>query len=427
MMSATTSSELIKAFDPRVTAFQTPTFILAEDLAWLDQLRGLRAEVAVILHSTRILEVLAGQALVEAGLADTRDHNGEPLRMFSVLKQLMDYDQLAKDTYRLLDRLRDLGNKARHVLRKVTFADAEQAYAIALRALHWYFCEFPKGKMLKCLSFFNQPLDALLPTDVANLLAMLESAELDNSGFLAILHLDQRHCPILLSPVIASVFIEKLVDRKRTDEAQVVLTAALARFPDDVRLRQLQGLIWSRTGRLKEACDWLEAIEPTDSAADEETQGILAGVYKRRAEAEPDRNEEWLKKCHDRYARGWEQSLGTNTYLGINAAATALWLGLPGQQAAHITTSIRTMLEERRRRLTHSEGPTARFLNCWDQLTLAEAYLLLGEWNAARQYYREAVERFPKQSKALEVARHQADKNLVALGRTDLLGSIFPE
>ena len=36
---------------------------------------------------------------------------------------MMVYDCLSKDTYRLLDRLRDLGNKARHVLRKVSFAD----------------------------------------------------------------------------------------------------------------------------------------------------------------------------------------------------------------------------------------------------------------------------------------------------------------
>jgi tetratricopeptide (TPR) repeat protein len=421
-MSATPSSELIKTFDPRVTAFQTPTFTLAEDLAWLDQLRGLRAEVAVILHCTRILEVLAGQALMQAGLADTRNPNNEPLRMFSVLKQLMDYDQLAKETY----RLRDLGNKARHVLRKVTYDDAEQAYAIALRALQWYFCEFPKGLLLKCLSFYNQPLDALLPEEVANLLAMLESAELDNIGFLAVLRLDQRHCPILLSPVLASVLIEKLLDYKRTDEAQVVLTAALARFPDDVRLRQLQGLLWSRTGRLTEACNWLEAIKATDSAADEETQGILAGVYKRRAEAEPDRHDDWLKKCHDRYARGWQESLGMNTYLGINAAATALWLGLPGQQAAQITASIRTLLEERRLRLKQSEGAASRGLNCWDQLTLAEAYLLLGEWDAASQAYREAQERFLQQTGALTVARAQSKKDLERLGRVDLLASIFP-
>ena len=74
-------------------------------------------------------------------------------------------------TYRLLDRLRDLGNKARHVLQKVSIADADQGYAIVLRGLNWFFCEFPDGPKLKCLTVYNQPLDSLLPLNVASLLA----------------------------------------------------------------------------------------------------------------------------------------------------------------------------------------------------------------------------------------------------------------
>jgi len=103
----------------------------------------------------------------------------------------------------------------------------------------------------------------------------------------------------------------------------------------------------------------------------------------------------------------------------------ALWLGLPGQ-ATPTATSIRDLLEARRLGLAPADSEAPRWLNCWDQLTLAEAQLLLQEWDAARQRYREAVERFPTQIEALEVARKQANKDLEALGRADLIGSIFP-
>jgi tetratricopeptide (TPR) repeat protein len=424
-MPTATTSHLIKAFDAQVTAFHTEAFTLSEDLEWLDRLRELRATVAVTLHGARILEVLAREALVRTGLGGSRKHGIDAPRINDILRQLMEYDRLSLETYRLLDRLRDLGNKARHVLRKVSVADAEQGYAIVLRGLQWFFCEFSDGPKLKCLTVHNQPLDSLLPLEVATLLSLLESADLDRRGFLATLGLERRHCPLLVSPVLAAVLIERLLDGNRADEAQFVLTAALNRFPDDIRLRQLQGLLWSRAGRLEDACHWLEAIEATDSAADEETQGILAGAYKRRADAEPARREEWLKTAHGKYERGWRQSRETNTYLGINAAALAVWLRLSGKTSA-IARGIRDLLEARRQRLIQADGTTPRFLNCWDQLTLAEAHLLLQDWDSAQQCYREAVDRFPKQSKALDVARVQANKNLVALGRSDLVDKLFP-
>jgi tetratricopeptide (TPR) repeat protein len=414
-------SQLISALAPQVAAFRTEAFTLAEDLEWLGQLRALRAPVGVVFHSTRTLEVLAREALARSGLVGPRTHGMDVPRMNDVLKQLMDYGRLHRDTYRLLDRLRDLGNKARHVVRKVSLADADQGYAIVLRGLQWYFCEFPEGPRLKALTVHNQPLTDLLPHDVVALLAMLESAGLDAHGFLATLGLERQHCPVLVSPVLASVLIEKLLDAGRA-EAQVVLSAALERFPDDIRLRQLQGLLWSRAGKLEEACAWLEATDTTDTAADEETQGILAGAYKRRADAEPARRDEWLKAAHARYERGWRQSRETNTYLGINAAALGLWLRLSGLGTA-IARKVRGLLDARRRGLAGK----AQSLNLWDQLTIAEAHLLLEEFDAARKEYSEAGVRFPAQGKALEVARGQAKKDLEALGRGDMVAVVLGE
>jgi hypothetical protein len=107
-------------------------------------------------------------------------------------------------------------------------------------------------------------------------------------------------------------------------------------------------------------------------------------------------------------------------YLGVNAAALALWLGLPGHAAT--AARVRDGVEERRCGLEAA----GRQLNCWDQLTLAEAHLLLGEWDSAALRYREAHERFPKWASALEVACGQAEQDLIALGRADLTASICP-
>jgi hypothetical protein len=62
-MSAPATPRLLDALAPRVTAFQTSSISLAEDLDWLDRLRALRAPVGVIMHGSRILEVLAREAL----------------------------------------------------------------------------------------------------------------------------------------------------------------------------------------------------------------------------------------------------------------------------------------------------------------------------------------------------------------------------
>src|SRR5262249_48990780 len=153
-----------------------------------------------------------------------------------------------RETFLLLDRLRGLGNQARHALSMVRVADAEQGYAIALHGLNWYFCRFAEGLTLPSLCLYNQPLDSLLPFDVADVLRMLQSNAIPGRGFLAPLRLEKSDCSLLTSPVLAAVLIERLLDGGRNEEAQAVLTPALARFADDVRLRQLQGLLYSRSG-----------------------------------------------------------------------------------------------------------------------------------------------------------------------------------
>ncbi len=189
-MPANDDSPLLNVFDQRVTGFQTKHFALAEDLEWLDRHRRLRAPVAVILHCTRILEVLAREALAQSGLPVVKAKDSHAPTLEFVLKELMHHHRLSQDTYVLLKSLRDLGNQARHALRRMSVPDAEQGYAIILCGLQWFFCEFPNGDKLKCLT-------ALTNLDLSDC-AQLSSLE-PLSGLTALTNLNLSGCGQLSS------------------------------------------------------------------------------------------------------------------------------------------------------------------------------------------------------------------------------------
>ena len=69
-----------------------------------------------------------------------------------------------------------------------------------------------------------------------------------------------------------------LLDRDECVAAEAVLCRILTLFPTDVRLQQLMGLYHSRTGNLDAALSFLEPLYESLSD-DEETAGILGGIY----------------------------------------------------------------------------------------------------------------------------------------------------
>ncbi len=197
-----------------------------------------------------------------------------------------------------------------------------------------------------------------------------------------------------------------------------------------MRLRQLEALYWSRRGstegaaaHLHKARQALETLRPGGSPADEETHGILGGVYKRLSELEA-AVPSWLRRCHEEYRRGWELSQQTNNYLGINAASTALWLG-EKEEANRLAAEVRQTLDALREALRTSEGGP-RTLTYWDQATLAEACLLLGDLERSRTLYAEAFARFKEKVADIEVTRKQGRRILDKLGlggqSADVLG-----
>jgi len=426
MVAPATTTPLVELFSPGVVAYRIAEseFALADDLARFDHVRAVGAIEAAILYCTRIVEAMA-----RAALGPTNpDANAE---LGGLLRELFETRQIPSSLNRLLAQLRTLGNDARHANRSMSSVDADAAFIILVRWLHWSFCEAVYGPRLASIMVPNQPADALLPRELARLVD--DSAATGEAVLASLTGPDPGASPALLTPVIPAAAAEALLARDRWEAAHTILDLALRRFPRDLRLRQLIGLYWSRRGQSEESVEHLhrarKELEPLRlrgraSAADEETFGILAGVYKRLAELDPTNAADWLRQCQFTYREGWEQSRRTNGYLGINAATMAVLLGQPMEVAEEIAGLIRDRLSNLQDRLRASSG-VERPLTYWDQVTWAEAELLLSNWGHAGELYRDAFARFATRTRDIAETVRQARRVLDRLSRRELAAGVL--
>jgi tetratricopeptide (TPR) repeat protein len=391
---------------PEIRAFAHEQFVLGDDLDRLASVRGVGAVEAVIFYSARILEVLAAAALHSVHLPPTAN-------LFGNLDLLERYNLIPTATRHGAHALRRQGNAVRHIDRTVTPHDADLSVGFTHVVLYWYFCSYPPGPRLRSLS--HTATETAFPEhgDFREILAALGHDDAD-VAVLTDRYLDNGLGRFDRTPVLPAVLAERLLERGDFSHARAVLDTAARSFPEDLRLRQLDGLHLSRTGRLDEAIDRLEALDKS-SADDEETVGILAGVYKRRCQA--NRGEvECLRRAHRLYRGGWDRAKRTNAYLGINAATAALWLG-NAEESRRTAGEVLTLLQKRAGAVDESAFRIAP--GFWDQVTLAEARLLLGETDAAAAAYRTAFDEARGKRGDIDVSRAQASEILRSQGRSD--------
>jgi len=128
-----------------------------------------------------------------------------------------------------------------------------------------------------------------------------------------------------------------------------------------------------------------------------------------------------LERAERLYRNGWKRSKNRNTYLGINAAATALWLGA-GDKAREMARDVLARFTRRNEILSHTgqgEGVARSF---FDLVTEAEATLIAGDEQAARIAYADAFKRFPGRHGEIALVRTQAAISLEKLGLAPLAG-----
>lgn len=183
---------------------------------------------------------------------------------------------------------------------------------------------------------------------------------------------------------------------------------ALEETPGEFRLRQLKGLALARSGALRRANEELQALR-ADGFTDGETLGLLARTHKDLALSVDDKRsrERHLAAAFEIYESGYLESnrrgaVDDAYYTGINAATMAFLCG-DTERAREIAADVETLCQKV---LRESAEQTAA--DYWPQATLAEAALILGECDVARQRYAHAAFLAGNRYGDLSSTRHQA-------------------
>jgi hypothetical protein len=288
---------LLENLDPVVASFETNSFSLADDLAHLMRVWEVKAPEAVVLYCSRLVEALADVALRVVKLEPSTN-------LFSNLEVLSQYNLIPASTGYWAHALRRTGNLVRHVRVRVQTDEAELAILLVEQWLRWYFTDFRYGPMRVSLTRDRRPILSGGDDRLRDVFAAIDGAGQQIDRLVQTTPIWLRD-ELLRTSTLPAVVAEMLLNSGHPNGAEEVLRLALGKYPGDLRLCQLLGLFWSRSGNLENA---LECLEPLHLRyrEDDETAGILAGVYKRlwfrnRAVST------MLHKARQLYERGWER------------------------------------------------------------------------------------------------------------------------
>ena len=186
--------------------------------------------------------------------------------------------------------------------------------------------------------------------------------------------------------------------------------AAVDNNPDDAWLKQRMALALAQmgsSGRAQAILNALVAEDPTNR----ETLSILGRTYKDQWCADP-ADEETLRHSFEHYNRAFEVQ-PPDSYPGINAATIALLLKEP-DRAKQLATRVLEICDKQ---------PD----DYWKLATVAEALVVLGETDRAKEAYRSAVALEKDNLRAFSSTRKQARALSRQLhGRSDVFDECFP-
>lgn len=357
---------------------------LKSDIEALGRVAGAQAVEAVVFYAGRILEMVARRAMADLELPG----HGSVLGSLMVLEQ---FSLMPLGIRYCAHALRRLANDARHVLRHLEDGDGETARALNDVWLRWYFCGFAFGPRLRATSEGSGRVHSLLLACEAGRMETVRELLQEDAMW--------------RSPALIGVAAEALLRCDALDAARDVIDRGLERFKEDVRLRILDGLQLSRAKMVEEAIRVMEPLHKRYRGEDE-AAGILAGAYKRMWMRD-ERDMSWLEKAFKTYHAGWRQTGQENSYLGANAATTALLLDDVGR-SEQIARVVRERMQRRIERLQRKLQDPITAMEFWDAVTVAELDLLLGEAEAARAIYDRVFEKHAESTGNIGVARSQA-------------------
>lgn len=386
---------------------------LEGDLSSLNKVYAAGAAEAVVFYCARILEaILKDSHLLFFG--EDPNPRSKKLGLADIEQKLFDYNLLKQNRYYWAKGLRLLGNDVRHSLRRIKADEAACALVFLEFILVWYFCEFPLGPRQNTIYKGQARIDRAGGNLLPDLAWTLDSSRLNPEKLKVVFgphgqdYFKKFSTNFTFPLLLIDIFIAQ-GDHASATRLIEGLESFAYKQKGALRDRffQLQGLLLSREERLDDAMQLLEKEEARLRARSEridvETTGILAGVYKRIWKQRQD--EGYLRKSYETYRKGWRDS--KNTYLGINAATTSLWLNNP-LESQQIAKEIKGILEQRRK-LIQQKTDNRYDLNYWDMATLAEACLLTHDLESSVELYQRAFKNCKNQPEDIDVTRRQRD------------------
>ncbi len=160
-----------------------------------------------------------------------------------------------------------------------------------------------------------------------------------------------------------------------------VIREGLGQWPNDVRLRQLQGLALARSGATERANAVLQKLH-AEGQTDEETLGMLGRTFKDLAAAAPisDQRMQSLRRAAETYNEAYRASGGY--WSGINAATMSLLIG-EKDRAREIANRVREQCRKKE--------PDSGTDSYWRYAVLGEAALICRDLGQAGEWYARAA------------------------------------
>ncbi|MEM8557297.1 MAG: toll/interleukin-1 receptor domain-containing protein [Bacteroidota bacterium] len=210
-----------------------------------------------------------------------------------------------------------------------------------------------------------------------------------------------------LPGLAVEILIRGAVQPEEHERAIEAAKLALERFPNSLRLKQLQGLALRRSGRLDDALYELTLLHE-EGHRDTETLGILAAVWadkwaQLKKSGDTSGARDALERSRNLYREGFAK-VPTDTYTGINAASKSALLG---EIDVAIVLADQVLAELKAARDKRGGEPSPDY---WQRVTEPEALLIKGEWERSLELYHDARiahqhEKGSIQSTAIQVKR----------------------
>lgn len=186
------------------------------------------------------------------------------------------------------------------------------------------------------------------------------------------------------TPEIYQVLGDSILQLGEPLMAYDIIAEGLKYWSADLRLQQLLALALARSGSTVAANTLLLKLV-SEGQGDDETLGLLARTHKDLWLQASDlaSRQHHLKLAVERYQQAYQ--LSGSTWTGINAATMAMLMG-EVDRAKALACEVRDRCLQKL-----AAHPTRTSEDYWRLATLGEAALILAEWSAAEDFYRQAV------------------------------------